>query len=144
LRSWKKADLSRRQPGSLNISRDRQVRMQGLAFDSPGSGSSIPLFSRTEKTKSHPILAVQQLPIPYSLVPIPCFLTNHSQKKTPNIRLNMHRSPSIREESKFFNDVFAAILIKVDSYRAPVQAKPDSYRSPLSPKPVTNSCSFWG
>src|ERR1039458_231377 len=45
--------------------------MQVLAFYSPGSGSSIPQFSRTEKTKSHPILAVQQLPGPYSLVPSP-------------------------------------------------------------------------
>jgi hypothetical protein len=62
-------------------------------------------------------------------------LTNNSQKKTPNL---------IRNDSNFFDDVFAVIPVKVDSYSTPVQAKPDSYRSPLSPKPVTCSCSFWG
>jgi hypothetical protein len=51
LGSWKEADLFRRQPGSLNLSRGRQVKMQGVAFDSPISGSSIPQFSRTEKKK---------------------------------------------------------------------------------------------
>jgi hypothetical protein len=71
-------------------------------------------------------------------------LTIHSQEKPPNLRPQTPRNPAIRDEFKFFDDVFAAIPVKVDSYSAPVQAKPDSYRAPLSPKPVICSCSFWG
>jgi hypothetical protein len=81
--------------------------MQGLAFDSPLSGSSIPLFSRTEKTKSHPILAVQQVPIPCSLFP-----ALYSMKKAPNLRPQTPRSPAIRDDFNFVDDVLAAILIK--------------------------------
>jgi hypothetical protein len=39
-------------------------------------------------------------------------LTNHSQKKTPNLRPQTPRSPAIRNDFKFFDDVFAVILGK--------------------------------
>ena len=46
--------------------------MPGLAFYSPLSGSSIPLFSRTEKTKTHPFRSTSKslVPIPWSLFPV--------------------------------------------------------------------------
>jgi hypothetical protein len=69
-------------------------------------------------------------------------VTNHSQNKTPNLRLKTPWSPAIRDEFKIFDDVFVAIPVKVDSWNAPVQAKPDSCSAPLSPKLVTYSCSF--
>jgi hypothetical protein len=39
---------------------------QVLVIDSPISGSSNTVFSRTEKTKNHTFFALQQLPGPYS------------------------------------------------------------------------------
>ena len=51
-------------------------------------------------------------PVPYSLLPIPCSLTNLSQKKTPNLRPQTPQSPAIRDDFNFVDDVLAAILIK--------------------------------
>lgn len=42
-------------------------------------------------------------------------LTNHSLKKTPNLRPRTPRSPAIRDDFKLFDDVFAVIPVKVDS-----------------------------
>jgi hypothetical protein len=50
-------------------------------------------------------------------------LTNHSQKKTPNLRPQTPRSPAIRDDFKTFDDVHAAILGKSGQLQSTISCK---------------------